>query len=625
MKKRIKKLTALLLTVFLVSVTTVSAASVQAVSETQTEPIDFQEISTVEDLYMINYDLDGNYKLMNDIDLTEATAEGGDWDFDGRGWEPIGSNGTYSGEKPFTGIFDGNKHEIKGLWININSLPSGTNWNDDNVGLFATNAGTIKNLTVSGKISIAKSTFIIYIGGIVGNNSGTIENCCNKIDFDVKGKYAGGIVGYNSGMISNCCNKNDIANSEFASDDGVYAGGIAGCNTKSITQSYNTGNISLSGYNSHGGIYSSGISYSSQGNVSDCYNSGNITANNTYYIGSYGGYSAGIAYLGNVRNCYNIGSALNAIGITTNHDTVSNCYFLSGTGADAQGAKSLTAAQMKIEKIYSGFDFNNVWFIDKNSEYPYPQLIHNRQIPLPSTPETVMVTKKPDKLNYYVGEEFDSTGIEVTAVYENGESEIISDYQISGFDSTAGIKIITISYKGISDTFEVEVVEKPVIVSSIAILQGPDKTTYHLGEHLDTTGLVIIGICNNGTVKTIENYTTSEISKEIGEQVITVTYNNLTTSFIVNVVEKDEPTTVEPTTEPKPAVTIGDVNGDGNVNGADAGLLSRYTSGWDGYASKIKDMKAADINGDGKVNGADSGILSRYTSGWDGYNKYFSA
>ena len=68
---------------------------------------------------------------------------------------------------------------------------------------------------------------------------------------------------------------------------------------------------------------------------------------------------------------------------------------------------------------------------------------------------------------------------------------------------------------------------------------------------------------------------------------------------------------------------IGDVNGDGTVNGADAGLLSRYTSGWKDYESKIKNMAAADINGDGTVNGADSGILARHTSGWKQYAKYF--
>ncbi len=71
------------------------------------------------------------------------------------------------------------------------------------------------------------------------------------------------------------------------------------------------------------------------------------------------------------------------------------------------------------------------------------------------------------------------------------------------------------------------------------------------------------------------------------------------------------------------APLIGDLNGDGSVNGADAGLLSRYTSGWKEYEEKIKNMKAADVSGDGQVNGADAGILSRYVSGWTLFAKYF--
>ena len=78
-------------------------------------------------------------------------------------------------------------------------------------------------------------------------------------------------------------------------------------------------------------------------------------------------------------------------------------------------------------------------------------------------------------------------------------------------------------------------------------------------------------------------------------------------------------------TVPMSDVLIGDVNNDGKVNGADAGILNRYTSGWSGYAEKIKNMDAADINRDGKVNGADAGILNRYTSGWDSVKHYFTA
>ena len=88
----LKKTTSILLSLILtLSVFAVVPFSASAAEETnkQTGEGEITEISTVEDLYMINFDLAGNYKLINDIDLSEATAKDGDWDFGGRGWEPI--------------------------------------------------------------------------------------------------------------------------------------------------------------------------------------------------------------------------------------------------------------------------------------------------------------------------------------------------------------------------------------------------------------------------------------------------------------------------------------------------------------------------------------------------------
>ena len=85
-----------------------------------------------------------------------------------------------------------------------------------------------------------------------------------------------------------------------------------------------------------------------------------------------------------------------------------------------------------------------------------------------------------------------------------------------------------------------------------------------------------------------------------------------------------DPTNPTEPSNPDPVTfLVGDVNNDGKVNGADSGILSRYTSGWKNYESKIINRDAADINRDGKINGADSGLLSRYTSGWKTVLKYF--
>ena len=57
----------------------------------------------------------------------------------------------------------------------------------------------------------------------------------------------------------------------------------------------------------------------------------------------------------------------------------------------------------------------------------------------------------------------------------------------------------------------------------------------------------------------------------------------------------------------------GDVNGDGNINNKDLGVLRRWLNDWD----VTVDLLAADVNRDGNVNNKDLGILRRYLNDWD--------
>ena len=68
-------------------------------------------------------------------------------------------------------------------------------------------------------------------------------------------------------------------------------------------------------------------------------------------------------------------------------------------------------------------------------------------------------------------------------------------------------------------------------------------------------------------------------------------------------------------TEDVTVYLIGDVNGDGRVNGTDKAILTRYLANWPGYEAYIVSMAAADINQDGTVNGTDKAILIRYLAG----------
>lgn len=116
-------------------------------------------IQTAEELAAIADNLNGNYVLLNNIDLG------------GEEWAPIGTP-----EAPFTGILDGNGNTVSGLCVT--KTTSGV------AGLVGYNRGKVRNLTVKGEIdadATGSENDVAYIGGIVGYNAGEVMNCCNLV------------------------------------------------------------------------------------------------------------------------------------------------------------------------------------------------------------------------------------------------------------------------------------------------------------------------------------------------------------------------------------------------------------------------------------------------------------
>ncbi len=79
--------------------------------------------------------------------------------------------------------------------------------------------------------------------------------------------------------------------------------------------------------------------------------------------------------------------------------------------------------------------------------------------------ERIGITKEPDRTEYFEGEAFDRKGMIVTAYYDNGTQEDVTDYTVSGYDSSVGTKTVTVSYRGKSASFTVTV--KARVPSSI--------------------------------------------------------------------------------------------------------------------------------------------------------------
>ena len=153
-------------------------------------------------------------------------------DLNNEPWTPIGN---YTGENQiyYEGTFDGGGHTISGLNVTGEFVYAG---------LFGTvKDGTIKSLTVAGKVSPSNSQCIV--GGIVGYASNAvIKNCSNHCS--VTGRTTsiiGGIAGFNSsGAIIDCYNVGTISGINYAE----AIGGIVGSNSGTISNCYNVGTVS---------------------------------------------------------------------------------------------------------------------------------------------------------------------------------------------------------------------------------------------------------------------------------------------------------------------------------------------------------------------------------------------
>ena len=149
----------------------------------------------------------------------------------------------------------------------------------------------------------------------------------------------------------------------------------------------------------------------------------------------------------------------------------------------------------------------------------------------------IAIASNPTKTSYYVGDTLDTTGLKLTATYNNGTTQTIT----SGFTctptalSTAGAQTVTVNYGGKTATFAVNV--QDVTLSGIAIASNPTKTSYFVGDTLDTTGLKLTATYNNGTTQTITGGITCTPTalSTAGVQTVTVNYGGKTATFTVSV------------------------------------------------------------------------------------------
>ncbi|WP_240655524.1 beta strand repeat-containing protein [Paraburkholderia phosphatilytica] len=235
------------------TINTNSSWSAAPFSGLVTQVTAYQLVNSIADLNAINNNLAGNYALGTDLDASDTP----------NAVPVIGGPSNLA----FTGQFDGMGHTIANLLMSANDT---TNLSA-NSGLFALigTAGVVRNLTLANAIASAANTgpvgalagendgtithvnasgtvtgdFGIDVGhgGLVGNNTGTIEQSSADVTMYGLG-HEGGLVGDNSGQILQSFASGTINGGTHAT-----TGGLAAYNTGLIEQSYSAGTINGGG------------------------------------------------------------------------------------------------------------------------------------------------------------------------------------------------------------------------------------------------------------------------------------------------------------------------------------------------------------------------------------------
>ena len=246
------------------------------------------EVSNLEQLDAIRYDLDGNgipegaakneyaaaypvsgeevvcnncngYELARPLDFAAAGsyasgAVSAEWTA-GEGWRPIGSS-----RHPFDAVFNGNGHSLSSLLITPTTQADSSR--GDGLGLF----GSVGEFGVIRETGLLNVTVVggDFVGTLVGDNEGTVSR-----------SYAtGSVSGY--GCVGGLVGSNDfgVISSSYAASNVLggykYLGGLAGCNNGgTIIASYATGSVS-------GDILVGGLVGDNSGSVTASYATGAV-------------------------------------------------------------------------------------------------------------------------------------------------------------------------------------------------------------------------------------------------------------------------------------------------------------------------------------------------------------
>ena len=436
-------------------------------------PDDPYLVATADELNNVRKVMDAHFLQIADIDLGVPAYTTGE------GWWPLGAPTGGNGVVYFTGSYDGGGYVINNLTINPvdpDDSPAGHLY----FALFGyVDRAILKNIFLENiDIRATKSDGSWYVGGLAGyaRNSilenvhvigeGNVIHALHGGTGPTGGSNIGGLVGMHhrtdvgleeSGLIHNAS-----SNATLVGELTNNVGGLVGVNYGIIRHSHSMGEVR--GANSVGGLVGHNNSV-----ITDSYSRAFVSG-----VNQVGGFVGGSPHTGGVaiHRSYSTGQVSGDedvggfIGEASSIGSYSNCFWdvensKQHKSAGGEGVVGLTTEEMQMEKTYRYFNFNTLWQIDEENDYPdfqdlaaygLPQSINLGDLTGSGSEDDPYILTNADELNamrqdltasYRLGNDIDLSP-SVAWNYGRGWMEVgrsASDEQFTGSFDGAGFTI----------------------------------------------------------------------------------------------------------------------------------------------------------------------------------------
>ena len=157
------------------------------------------------------------------------------------------------------------------------------------------------------------------------------------------------------------------------------------------------------------------------------------------------------------------------------------------------------------------------------------------------TVSSVSVAKLPNKVDYNDGDAVDATGLQLRVRYADGSYDVVdSGYLVMTNTvsyNNSGLADVYVNYRGYQTSYQVKVHSLTELIRGIGVLTMPNKTSYSVGDWLDTAGLSIRVYSYDGRYLDVgEGFECSPTRlNSAGNQTITVSFGGKTCTFTVAV------------------------------------------------------------------------------------------